>query len=541
MVKTSLLALPLLAAINLTCNPQEPYDNTGDYADIVEADTEVRVSVVVPLDVEGLEGLILTLTPAPQCPGYWEDAKGEDITPWSEVLDLQSMIYPNGDPVADGPNEYDSALAEAGFIDVVPGCYNLVAVPELADGDDVPALSCVVPEITIELAAGDSVIFDASMTCGDLPRPELEVQATNTPPLIDELVVNSQATACDLVEVCATAHDQDFDMLEFEWIGADAFADDPTGSPWPTVTSHTVNEDRSVTQCVAVQAAVAGTHALALNVYDVTRPGPEARPVRVEDLRDEPSHASESAEIDATLGCANTARSAVILFTLDNGELGMPEDAARQLIDNAVQWTTDSAGREILVVLDDNHRGEDWRDGEFVHQQLELLGYGPDYIVEPVDGLDPTLVEGYDLVWFVNPGHEVDDLRTHAVLNAFRQEGGALVLQGDDIARFRGDPQFMRPLTYLSWEGNGTVACGAWIDNNEGEAYTVSFDADGAAEHPLTLDLAGKSFEYGNDIDLTRGVNAGEEVLAWATYETQSCVVRTPALVALDPDLLSPL
>ena len=80
-------------------------------------------------------------------------------------------------------------------------------------------------------------------------------------------------------------------------------------------------------------------------------------------------------------------------------------------------------------------------------------------------------------------------------------------------------------LTYLEWAGNGTIACGARIDNNQGESYTVIFDAAGP---PMLGELAAKSFSYGNDIDLTYRLNEGEQVLAWASDETPSCVVRTP-------------
>jgi len=536
MVKTSLFTIPLLVAATF------PYCNQEDVQDYEIADTEIRVSVSVPTEVEGLEGLVLTLTPAPQCPGYWEDAEAEGITPWTEDLDVDSMIFPNGDTVADGPNEYLGMLAETAFIDVVPGCYNLVAAPKVGEGDEQPALSCVVPEYTVELAVGDSIVYDLSMTCNgsSAPRPELDVQKTNAAPVIESVEVAPQATACDLVRVCATARDADFDMLEFEWQRSDTLTQGPVSTLWPTVTSHTINDDDSVTQCITVQATEPGTHELGVDVYDVVRPDPGAPPVRIEDIRGEDSHASEVAEIEASLGCTNTARSAVILMTLDN-DPGMPEALAAQLIDNAIQWATEAEARNLLVVLDDNHRGEDWRDGEFVHDQMLQLGYAPDYIVEPVLGLDLSMLEAYDLVWFVNPGYELDDVSTHRALNAYRQNGGALILQGDDITRFRGDPLFMRPLTYLSWLGNGTVACGAYIDNNEGEAYTVKVDGELASSHPLTIGLAGESFTYGNDIDLTRPLDAGEQVLAWATFETRSCVVRTPAIVALDPDLLAPL
>jgi hypothetical protein len=98
----------------------------------------------------------------------------------------------------------------------------------------------------------------------------------------------------------------------------------------------------------------------------------------------------------------------------------------------------------------------------------------------------------------------------------------------------------MQPLTYLSHQGNGTMACGDLTDNNQGESYTVSFVEDSTLDHRMIQGLEGVSFPYGNDIDLSRPLDKGEQVLAWAEYETDSCVVRTPAVVALDPDMLLP-
>ena len=226
-------------------------------------------------------------------------------------------------------------------------------------------------------------------------------------------------------------------------------------------------------------------------------------------------------------------------MTLDN-DPGLMEADAKTLIANSVAWLTEGVAPPpaVLVVLDDNHHGEDWQDGEFVYGHLQSLGVLADYILEPTTGLLPTDVEGYDLVWFVNPGYEMDDLDTHTTLTRYRQEGGALMLQGDDIARFRANPQFMEPLTYLSWQGNGTIACGAQIDNNNYDSYAVSVAPEYATNHPMLAGLEQLEFKYGNDIDLTRALNKGEQVLAWAEYETQSCVVRTPAIVALDPELL---
>jgi hypothetical protein len=190
------------------------------------------------------------------------------------------------------------------------------------------------------------------------------------------------------------------------------------------------------------------------------------------------------------------------------------------------------------VVLDDNHRGEDIHDARYVAELIEALGYQVQYERETPHGLDYHHLLDYDIVWFVNPGHEMDDPISHTALLRYRASGGGLVLQGDDITRFRGNPSFMEPLTYLAWQGNGTTACGVKTDNNKGANYTVTFEIPTAQPHPMAAGLEQLSFEYGNDIDLTRPLGKGERVLAWATFAKGDCEVRTPAIVALEPDEL---
>src|SRR5690606_32547173 len=169
---------------------------------------------------------------------------------------------------------------------------------------------------------------------------------------------------------------------------------------------------------------------------------------------------------------------------------------------------------------------------------IDALGYQVEYMRESPHGLDVDELLDFDVVWFVNPGHEMDDPISHAALLRYRAAGGGLVLSGDDIARFRGNPSFMEPLTYLSWQGNGTSACGVRTDNNKGENYQVTFEIPSSHPHPIAAGLETLAFEYGNDIDLTRPLDKGERVLAWASFSTDTCEVRTPAVVALEPDEL---
>lgn len=534
MTKLSLAFIPLLFAnLNLSCSQGD------DLPKPIPSNAEVRVSVSLSGDLDGIAGLSIRLTPADYCEGYWDSNEG--IEPYSTVIDASELIMPDGSPALAGPNEYAYVLAETTFTGTVAGCYDLIATPLADTENEIPALTCVGPQYTVEIEDGDSLVFDPFVPCGELPRTEMDVLDGNFAPFIESLTVSPEVSSCDVTTICATARDADYDMLEFEWPQPPGLEQKLTSAPWPTLVSHRINADDSVTQCIAAQAHEPGTYDISVNVYDVTRETSTAPPIRIEDLTGQDSHASETAALNATLGCEATGRSAVIVMTLDN-DPGMSEDQATQLIDNAVRWAAEDvlgAQPSFLVVLDDNHHGEDWQDGEFVHAQLTALGFDADYMVEPSGGLAPTDLEAYDLVWFVNPGYEMDDAATHTALLRYRQQGGALIMQGDDIARFRANPQFMEPLTYLSWFGNGTIACGAHIDNNSGESYHVQLD-DSASAHPMTAGLEDLSFEYGNDIDLTRPLDAGEQVLAWASYSTSDCVVKTPAIVALDPELLQP-
>ena len=535
MPKTALLLTPvLLGSVGWSC----VLDNTPDLP--LTADTEVRVSLSVPAEV-ALSGVEVALTPAQNCEG----SDPGDGGPWT--AEIADFILPSGAPADEGPGEYTYVLAEASFVDLPAGCYDIAARPD--PSEDPQGLTCVVPEVTIALALGDSKIVDLPVTCSEPPREldPIEAELVNTAPSIVDIYLSEELSACDPVEVCATVSDPDFDMLEFEWSHPAELLPSGTGH-WPVITSHHLNVDRSVTQCIAVQAELAGTHELNLEVYDLIDRSPVGIGLeRIEDVFGAPSRASQVIGVDASVGCGNASRSAVIAMTLGN-EIGMDPDDVLTLVSNTLAWTLGeeqalASAAQILVVLDDNHRGEDAEDGEFVVSTMEKLGYLPDYMVEPAAGLSFDELSQFELVWFVNPGHELDQLSSFQALNRYRQAGGSLILQGDDITRFRGEPAFMSPMTYLTWHGNGTVACGAWIDNNQGESYTVRFDEaidPIVGPHPMIVGLEQLSFEYGNDIDLTRPANHGEQVLAWASYETRSCVLRTPAIVALDPELLLP-
>ncbi|PRP93158.1 hypothetical protein ENSA5_44250 [Enhygromyxa salina] len=528
-MKTSIVVSLIAAGLTVSCSTTPP-----DEFKTPER-TDVRVSAAVQADIEGLAGVRLALNPTMTCEGHWDDAQAEGVATWAEVVELDRMVWSDGARSSEAPKGYTELLAETVFVDVDPGCYELFAQPVDADGELLSRCVDSSSEITVEDHA--SLALSPQILCGETPRMELspaEVEA-NLAPEIDALKVASVVSPCEIVKICATARDPDFDMVEFAWPEPLGLDQGPDAASWPTIVYHAFNEDRSVTQCIGVQAEAAGSYDVTVNVYDLVRPRADERPSRIEEMYGGLSVATESVEVEASLDCAPTGRSAVILMTLADAP------SAPTLIENTLAWLVEDgpAAPRVLVVLDDNHRGEDEGEGEFILQTLLDAGYASDYMLEPPTGLEfEKLSEIYSVVWLVNPSHGMDDVDTHTALLRFRQLGGGVVLQGDDISRFRANPRFMEPLTYLRYEGNGTVACGESIEEG-GETYRVSFfETEGA--HPVLAGLEGQSFSYGGDIDLTEPRDHGELVLAWASYESPGCVVRTPAVVTLDPDKLTP-
>jgi hypothetical protein len=534
---SKLILIPaMVASIWISCTREDPGPELPTRA------TDIRISASVPMRVDGLAGVRLKLMPATYCRGSRVDAR--DLPSHAEDLDVSQLVWPSGEPITHASGQLDPdqqhGLAEASFVDVVRGCYDVIAAPLGIDGE--PLASCHTPPVSIDVEVYTSTVVDLPILCGEPPREQLD---DNVAPQIEALTVEPiepEVSACELAKICATASDADHDMLMFGWRSAEALEPGVSTPATPPVVEHHVNPNGSVTQCVRVQAHQLGSYDVAVDVYDAVRPDVHQPPVHIEDDQGmAESHASASVSLDATLGCTPVGRSVVILLTLnDNPGLAMAH--ARTLIGNTVLWATESVAEApaLLVVLDDNHRGEDSRDGEFVHAQLRELGMNADYMPEPRGGLTLDLLEGYDLVWFVNPSYELDDADTHTTLLRHRQQGGAVVLQGNDVARFRGNPRFMEPLTYLSWQGNGTIACGALIDGYIADRYTVEMLPTPTEFHPIMVGLRGVSFEYGNDIDSTLPLGKGERVLAWASHEMPGCAVRIPVVVALDPDELLP-
>jgi hypothetical protein len=214
-------------------------------------------------------------------------------------------------------------------------------------------------------------------------------------------------------------------------------------------------------------------------------------------------------------------------------DAGISRDLVENLIEDAFTYTTPTLSPNVLYVLDDFNNGEHPEDPVLTQSILEEFSQTFTVLDEPLDGLTPADVEGYDLIWFANPGWYVEDAASVDTLISFSAQGGGIILQGDDMTHRRTGDSMLSELTGLSFVNNGTRTCGERTDNQNGLQYEVTFDSN---YHPLVRNSLGTSFLYGDDIDHSTPLGLGEEVLAWATLNNRpNCNVRVPVIVAWDP------
>ncbi|MCA9582876.1 MAG: VWA domain-containing protein, partial [Myxococcales bacterium] len=238
-------------------------------------------------------------------------------------------------------------------------------------------------------------------------------------------------------------------------------------------------------------------------------------------------------EININVPCEVTTPSRVVTILMTMSNPGIDRAVAAQLASQSLDWASPVEMPRVLVVRDDNHHNEYKNDPVFVRDVLvEDLGYEAVLMEEPATGLTPKMLEGFDAVWFSNPGYPIDDEGSKSALLAFSAEGGGVVVQGDDMGQSWGLGFSMVPLTHLDFVDNGTSYCGKNIDNNGGGRYVVEI---AGGDHPVTAGLGGVTFEYGDDIDTTLPRGEGEEVLAWATVKGASNCNPKPVIVAFTP------
>lgn len=223
---------------------------------------------------------------------------------------------------------------------------------------------------------------------------------------------------------------------------------------------------------------------------------------------------------------------ATLLLTLSNP--GIPKAEATQLAVNAVEAVTPVTDPKVLVVLDDNHHNEFKGDADYIEGLLDDEGYDVTRLDEANKGLTATDVDGYDVVWFSNPGYPIDDRASVQVLADFSADGGGVVFQGDDMSWSAGAAFSMTPFTGLTHLDNGTKRCGKRTDNNKGEDVEVLFTS---ATTDLSDGLEAEAWDYGDDVDraeVPSALSAQVTVHATADLSGKGCGT-TPAVVTYQP------
>ena len=201
--------------------------------------------------------------------------------------------------------------------------------------------------------------------------------------------------------------------------------------------------------------------------------------------------------------------------------------SSRLVAQNAVKFASPVLRPKILVVKDHASNGESDNDTEYI-QKVLLTDYKTEILFETSAGLAEKDVEGFDVIWFNNPGHPMGSYKTFQILKNFK---GGVILSGDDLTL--GNGFSLQELTGLKHIDNGTSAvCNGVhinLDNNQGTKYQIDMSSTFLPGIPESIRL----FEYGNDID--NSVLAYDEqkfeVLAYATVQSKNCETKRPVIV----------
>ena len=125
----------------------------------------------------------------------------------------------------------------------------------------------------------------------------------------------------------------------------------------------------------------------------------------------------------------------VVTILMALSDQWIPEETAKQLLINAVEFTTEVAAPNILVIRDDNTNGEDEQDPVNITTWLQSVGYSVTFVDEPSSGISPSDLAGYHVVIFSNPGYPPDDDATIDALYGLSCQGYGVIVQGDDMTR----------------------------------------------------------------------------------------------------------
>lgn len=211
-----------------------------------------------------------------------------------------------------------------------------------------------------------------------------------------------------------------------------------------------------------------------------------------------------------------------------NNQLVIKGGSSQLIAESAIRLSSPVTNPKILIVQDYNVAAEHPTDLEYVETVL-LQRYDVTTLISPSTGITIDDLDGYDLVWFNNPGAPFRFEQTRDALLAF--EGG-VILEGDDLTW--GRDFILDELTGLTTVNNGTsVNCNAKkysTDNNTGSAqFRVKISGINFTGAGVSPDLL--EFNYGNDIDLSFVSRPGLQVLATAKATPIECTDERPTIV----------
>jgi hypothetical protein len=233
--------------------------------------------------------------------------------------------------------------------------------------------------------------------------------------------------------------------------------------------------------------------------------------------------------------CSSHDRNNVGVETILMSLSEIDANAAKAIINDALNFVRPVKKPRVLFVRSSFDEGEALTDYTLIPQVISQAGYTLDSIDEPVTGLTAAQADGYDVIWFNNPGYPAQSQTTLDTLyNLAHNQSAGIVLSGDDMS----SNQYvnMSELTLFDYGNNGTSACGQAIDNDATVAkYVVKYK--------------GYTFDYGDDIDqdtvngkvvkhviqhrihghqITR---SGVQVFANAKTNIPQCTLDVPAII----------
>ena len=583
-MKTRILAAVLLAfglggfAGCANTDTQHPTPGNSD-----DGDTTRKASLVVTSDAladTDISHMKFQLTAKNCDPGVTPP----DTSDLTKVKGFSSMFLPGGfaeipEVTSKLPYENTSQhIFSDAFFSVVKDCdYDVLTQPlrsiepELNSQDCAPARRTVQQE---QINGKDNSYFElyTLVQCEGEPARGIDVGATvNHPPDIKDLSFSNSkfvASCQDKREVCVQASDPDSDRLEFEWtaerdpigVGAEQVLDPQNiGSIKPIVTTQKVPGTDRWESCARLATNRQGSYAFRVKAFDLGKGGQRLEEVaQSQQLPGDnvTSRDTQNFPIYSGLDCRGRHSTILMAMSKNNNLNGK----ATQFIKDVAKWVGPLAklqNHDILYVKDDCRSGGcsgDEHPGDLALIENALKAQWPgqvDVKTEPTDGLPSGYTDGYDIVWFTNPGFPIDDdAKTYRELRRFMRGGGGLVMQGDDMAGPANGILNYKLFHRQDYVNNGRFACEGTpgqtrIDGGADPAWSMDFASLGELEGEpsqanMMLDpsIAGDSFSYNSDIDKINVVNPQQVIpLAAGSFFTSGCGspdTRVGA-VAVDP------